>query len=58
MTPANSEAEAGLLFPNPLLYHFNYMHIIRSISAIHQIVKQQASSVITPMITVSKDLSG
>jgi hypothetical protein len=25
MTPASSEAEAGLFSPNLLLYHFNYI---------------------------------
>ena len=29
MTPASSEAEAGLFFPNLLLYHFNYMQLIK-----------------------------
>ena len=32
MTSASSEAEAGLFFPNLLLYHFNYMQVIRSSS--------------------------
>ena len=31
MTPASSEAEVGLFFPNLLLYHFNYMQVIRSV---------------------------
>lgn len=31
MTPAYSEAEAGLFFPSLLLYHFNYMQVIRSV---------------------------
>jgi hypothetical protein len=30
MTPASSEAEAGLFFPNLLLYHFNHRQVIRS----------------------------
>ena len=29
MTPASSEAEAGLIFPNLLLYHLNYMQVLR-----------------------------
>jgi hypothetical protein len=29
VTPASSEAEAGLFFPNPLLYNFNYMQVLR-----------------------------
>ena len=31
LTPASSEAEAGLFFTNLLLYHFNYMQVIRSV---------------------------
>ena len=31
MTPASPETEVGLFFPTLLLYHFNYMRIIRSV---------------------------
>ena len=30
MTPASSEAEADLVFSNPLLYHFTYMQVLRT----------------------------
>ena len=29
MTVANSDAEVSLYFPSLLLYHFNYMQVIR-----------------------------
>jgi hypothetical protein len=63
MAPASSEAEAGLFFPNLLLYHFNYTQIIRPSSTINtnsqgtkQGNKQRPKTV--PMMTVSKAFSG
>ena len=34
MTPVNSETEGRLMFPNLLLYHFNYMQVLRASSTI------------------------
>ena len=57
MTPDTSEAEAGLFFLNPLLYHFNYMQVIRISSTIRNKEVNKKSLVITPVIVVSNGLS-
>jgi hypothetical protein len=40
MTPVNSETEGKFNFPNLLLYHFNYMQILRANSTIRNQVRQ------------------
>jgi hypothetical protein len=69
MTPASSEAEAYLIFPNPLLYHFNYMQVLMASGTMknkqdnkHRLSRNNQDNKQSPMIThvatVSKGLSG
>jgi hypothetical protein len=53
----NSEAEEGLFFPIPVLYHFNYMQVLRADSTIRNKQGSKQSPVITPATVVSQDLS-
>lgn len=54
MTPGSPEAEAGLYFPNLLLYHFNYMQVLRASSIMRNKQGNKQSPLITPVTVISR----
>lgn len=57
MIPASSEPEAGLIFPNLLLYHFNDMQVLRAGSTMSNKQGSRQGPAMTPVAVVSVGLS-